>query len=350
MRIGLIVPPWVPVPPPAYGGTEAVVGNLAEGLKTLGHDVHLFTVGDSTCPVHRYHIFDHPTAQIGVGEAELMHVLAAYDALADMDIIHDHTSLGPFIGAGADGPPVVVTNHGPFTPMRQELFRSMARTAHIIAISESQRQAAGTVPISAVIHHGIDLNAYKYGPGGGGYLVFVGRMNPEKGVHRAVQVARLARRKLVLITKIREPAERAYYTERVRPLMGPDDPEPRELPLEPRVEVVRHADALINPIEWPEPFGLVMAESLACGTPILAFPNGAAPEIVEHGRTGFLCRDADAMVDALDQVHLLDRRDCRDAAERRFGRLRMARDHERLYRTILTGERTSRAVEPAPVS
>ncbi|MFI9511021.1 glycosyltransferase [Nocardia sp. NPDC052566] len=350
MKIGLIVPPWVPVPPPAYGGTEAVVGNLAEGLAVLGHDVHLFTVGDSTCPVRRYHLFEHPTPQIGVGEAELMHVLAAYDAFAGMDIIHDHTSLGPFIGAGADGPPVVVTNHGPFTPMRQELFRSMARHSHIVAISHAQHRAAGTVPISAVIPHGIDLSAYKYGPGGGGYVVFVGRMNPEKGVHRAVQVARLARRKLVMITKIREPEERSYYNERVRPLMGPDDPEPREEPLAPRVELVRHADALINPIEWPEPFGLVMAEALACGTPVLAFPNGAAPEIVDHGRTGFLCRDVDAMVDALDQVDTIDRQACRTSAERNFGRLRMARDHERLYRKILTGERMNRAAVPAPVS
>ncbi|MEU8900037.1 glycosyltransferase family 4 protein [Nocardia sp. NPDC048505] len=352
MKIGLVVPPWVPVPPPAYGGTEAVVGNLAIGLARLGHDVHLFTVGESTCPVRRSYLFEHPTAQIGVGEAELMHVLHAYEALSDVDIIHDHTSLGPFIGASAGGPPVVVTNHGPFTPMRQDMFRAMAeQQAHIVAISQAQQRAAGDkVPIDAVIHHGIDLDAYRYGPGDGGYVVFVGRMNPEKGVHRAVQVARLARRKLLLITKIREPEERAYYQERVRPLMAPDDPEPREEPLDRRVELVRHADALINPIGWPEPFGLVMAEALACGTPVLAFPNGAAPEIVEDGRTGFLCRDIWDMADALERVGTIDRRVCRTAAERRFSLLRMARDHERLYRRILTGERTSRAMVPETVS
>jgi glycosyltransferase involved in cell wall biosynthesis len=350
MKIGLIVPPWVPVPPPAYGGTEAVVGNLATGLAMLGHDVHLFTVGDSTCPVERSHLFEHPTAQIGVGEAELMHVLAAYEEFADLDIIHDHTSLGPFVGATQGSPPVVVTNHGPFTPMRQEMFRMMAQNAHIVAISESQRRAAGSVPIAAVIHHGIDLSAYRYGPGGGGYVVFVGRMNAEKGVHRAVQVARLARRKLLMITKIREPEERRYYTERVRPLMGPDDPEPREEPLGPRVELVRHADALINPIGWPEPFGLVMAEALACGTPVLAFPNGAAPEIVDHGRTGFLCRDISEMADALDRVDTIDRQLCRSTAQRRFDRLRMARDHEQLYHRILAGERLNRVQLPTPVA
>ncbi|KAA8880527.1 glycosyltransferase family 4 protein [Nocardia colli] len=349
MRIGQIVPPWVPVPPPAYGGTEAVVGNLAVGLDRLGHDVHLFTVGESTCPVRRYSLYEHPTTQIGVGEAELMHVLAAYETLADADIIHDHTSLGPFVGALEHSPPVVVTNHGPFSEMRQELFRSMARHASIVAISEAQRRMAGSVPIAEVIHHGIDLDAHRFGPGGGGYVIFVGRMNETKGVHRAVQIARLARRKLLMITKMREPEERRYYTERVRPLMGPDDPEPREEATERRVDLVRHADALINPIEWPEPFGLVMAEALACGTPVLAFPNGAAPEIVEDGKTGFLCRDAGEMADALDRLHTIDRRDCRAAAEQRFGRLRMARDHERLYRRIVA-ERTTRVMAPTTVA
>jgi glycosyltransferase involved in cell wall biosynthesis len=149
--------------------------------------------------------------------------------------------------------------------------------------------------------------------------------------------------------KMWEPDELRYYNERVRPLMGSDDPEPREEPLASWVELIRHAGALINPIEWPEPVGLVMAEALACGTPVSAFPNGAAPEIVDHGRTGFLCRDIWDMADALERVDSIDRRTCRATAEQRFGVLRMARDHEQFYRHILTGERMSRAMLPAPV-
>jgi glycosyltransferase involved in cell wall biosynthesis len=195
------------------------------------------------------------------------------------------------------------------------------------------------VPIAAVIHHGVDTDLYELGPGHGGFLLFLGRMNPDKGIHRAIRVAHRAGRRLVLVTKVRERAEREFYREVVQPMLGADD----ELIVEPelavRLDLLRHADALLNPITWPEPFGLVMAESLACGTPVLAFPYGAAPEIVEHGRTGFLCADEDEMVAALSLVPTLERAQCRAAAEQRFSRQRMAADHERLYRALVAADR-----------
>ncbi|WP_167475193.1 glycosyltransferase [Nocardia arthritidis] len=347
MRIGLIAPPWVPVPPPAYGGTEAVVDNLARGLAALGHDVRLFTVGESTCPVRKSFLYDEAFTPIGVAVPEAAHVLAAYEALADVDIIHDHTALGPLIGPTIDGPPVVSTCHGPFDPMNARNIASFADRVAVVSISHNQRRTAAPIPIEAVIHHGIDLDTYRYGPGGGGFLLFLGRMNAAKGVHRAVEFARLAGRKLVIVTKIREAEEHAYYEEQVRPLLGPDDPEPRELALPDRVRLMQAADALINPIDWPEPFGLVMAEALACGTPVLAFPNGAAPEIVDHGRTGFLCADTDSMLEAIAHIPDIDRRDCRAAAERRFDMHRMARDHAALYSRVLA---TTRARELALVA
>lgn len=336
MRIGLIAPPWIAVPPPAYGGTEAVVDNLARGLASRGHDVRLFTVGDSTCPVPRAHLYPHPLAVMGGGEQEAAHVLAAYDELADADVIHDHTAVGPLIAAGAPTalPPVVTTAHGPFDAMRLRTFARIAESTSIVAISRAQRRYARDVPISAVIHHGIDLDVYTEGPGDGGYLLFVGRMSEDKGVHRAVRVAKRAGRMLVIATKIREPEEHRYYEERVLPLLGPDDPRPIEAPLDQRVELMRHADALLNPICWPEPFGLVMAEALACGTPVLAFPHGAAPEIVDHGTTGYLCADEDEMVAALDRLPRIRRAACRHAAVSRFAAERMARDHENLYQRV----------------
>lgn len=336
MRIGLIAPPWIPVPPPAYGGTEAVVDNLARGLADRGHDVRLFTVGDSTCPVPRAHLYPNPVAVMGGGEQEAAHVLAAYDELADVDVIHDHTALGPLLAwSPTPLPPVVTTAHGPFDAMRRRTFARIAETTSIVAISHAQRSYARDIPISAVIHHGIDLDVYTEGRGGGGYLLFVGRMAEDKGVHRAVRIAKRAGRMLVIATKIREPEERRYYEERVLPLLGPDDPRPVEAPLAQRVELMRHADALLNPICWPEPFGLVMAESLACGTPVLAFPHGAAPEIVQDGTTGFLCADEDEMVAALDRLPEIHRAACRDAAVTRFAAERMARDHETLYRRVV---------------
>jgi glycosyltransferase involved in cell wall biosynthesis len=353
MRIGLIAPPWVPVPPPAYGGTEVVIDNLARGLQELGHEVRLFTVGESECPVPTDFLYPTAIAPIGVTVPETAHVLAAYESLADMDIIHDHTFLGPLISGlrGMRRPPVVSTNHGPFNGETQPILSEVAKHASIVAISHSQaRQAAayGGVPIGEVIHHGIDLNLYKAGPGGGGYLMFIGRMSPDKGVHHAVRIAKKLGRPLLLSTKMREDNEIAYFEAEVKPLLDPGDEMPSEMALDRRVELLQRADAMLNPITWREPFGLVMAEALACATPVLAFANGAAPEIIDPGKTGYLCRDDEEMIRAVDRVADIDRAACREAAERRFSLQRMARDHERFYRRVL--ERESRFIRRIPAA
>jgi glycosyltransferase involved in cell wall biosynthesis len=347
MRIGLIAPPWIPVPPPAYGGLEAVVDNLARGLAARGHDVCLFTVGESACPVTRRYLYPKAVAPIGDIRHEVTHALAGYDALADVDVIHDHTVAGPLLAASRYSPPPVVTTiHGPFTPASRRILAEAARHAATVAISHAQARTAGAVPITAVIHHGVDLDFYRPGSGGGGYLLFIGRMCPDKGVHRAIRIARRAGRRLVVVAKMREADEHAYYQREVRPLLGDDVELLIESSAPQRLGLLRHADALINPIGWPEPFGLVMAEALACGTPVLAFGNGAAPEIVEHGHTGYLCADEAEMVAALDQVHEIERRACRSAAARRFSLQRMARDHDRLYHTVLAHHRSARPPHP----
>jgi len=160
-------------------------------------------------------------------------------------------------------------------------------------------------------------------------------MSPDKGVHRAVRVARRAAWPLVISARIGEPAERAYFDQQVRPLLGPDDDLLADQPLAARVDLMGHAAALVNPITWPEPFGLVMAEALATATPALAFPHGAAPEIIDHGRTGYLCHGEDEMTAAIARVPQISRRHCRAAAEQRFSQARMAADYDRLYRAIL---------------
>ena len=337
MRIGLIAPPWIPVPPPAYGGTEEVIDNLARGLAALGHDVRLFTVGESTCPVPRRWLYRSPAEPMGDRFREAAHVLAAYQALAGTDIIHDHTDLGPVLAGrrGISRPPVVTTIHGPVTPRNRRALAQAARHASIVAISRAHARSFGDIPVAAVIHHGIDLDVYTPGPGTGGYLLFTGRMCADKGVHHAVRAARRAGWPLVITAKMREPAERAYFDQQVRPLLGPSDTMLAEQPLAARVDLMRCAAALLNPITWPEPFGLVMAEALAAATPVLAFPNGAAPEIIDHGRTGYLCRDEDEMSAAAARIGEIDRWQCRAAAERRFSLARMAADYDRLYRAVL---------------
>jgi glycosyltransferase involved in cell wall biosynthesis len=327
----------VPVPPTGYGGTEGVVDNLARGLQDLGHHVRLFTVGESTCPVPRDWLYRTAVEPMGTSVEEAAHVLAAYAALADVDIIHDHTVLGPLLATRIElsRHPVVATHHGAYTAENLRIFAETAKRVPITAISRDQASRATGIPITAVIHHGIDLDVYRSGPGDGGYLLFMGRMSAEKGVASAVRVAHASGRPLLLATKIRAAAEQEYFDREVRPLLGPGDKLMNEPPLASRLELLRGATALLNPIMWPEPFGLVMAEALATATPVLAFPRGAAPEIVNDGATGFLCWDEDDMATAVDRVRHIDRAKCRAAAEEHFSMQRMASDYARLYRRVL---------------
>jgi glycosyltransferase involved in cell wall biosynthesis len=339
MRIGLIAPPWLTVPPSGYGGTELVIDLLARGLVRRGHDVRLFTVGSSTTPVTRSYLFAQPQTPMGNTLSETAHVLAAYETLREVDLIHDNTSVGPIAAAAAGTlwSPTVVTNHGPFTPTTRLVFSELAQHAAVVAISQDQARSAAPVPVEAVIHHGVDTEVFHPGEGRGGYALFVGRMSPDKGAHRAIRVARSAGLPLVIATKGWDPEEREYFTAYVQPLLGPDVEVIHEVPVARKAGLYQDAVALLNPISWPEPFGLVMVEALACGTPVLAFSCGAAPEIVEHGRTGFLCADEADMAAHLGELDRISRSDCRRSAEQRFSMERMAADHERLYGRLLEG-------------
>lgn len=337
MRIGLIASPWIPVPPPRYGGTEAVVDNLARGLAAAGHDVELFTLGESQCDVNTSWLFDSAVEPINDSMYESLHVEAAYRQFAHVDVIHDHTTVGPILGShlAPPGVPVVTTAHGPFHPVARRLFSRLPDRVSLIAISHPQRASAPDIDVAAVIPHGIDTDKYVAGPGGGGYLAFVGRMNPDKGVHRAIEVARKADMPLVIMVKMREAVEHAYFRDVVEPMLGDDITLMFEPPEAERIDLVGRAEALINPIRWPEPFGLVMAEALACATPVIAGPHGAAQEIVEPGITGYLHDDVDGLVAAVRRIGLIDRADCRAAAVRRFSMERMVSDHVRLYRRLI---------------
>ncbi len=346
LKIGIIAPPWVAVPPPVYGGTELVIDNLARGLLRRGHDVTLFTTGDATCPVPRLWLHDQAAGTTADLLTELSHVDAAYDALADVDIIHDHTLLGLlWAGQLALDMPVVTTVHGPFTASLSSLYRTVGRNVGIIAISEHQRSTAPTVPVDAVIHHGIEIDTFSLGKGDGGYVVFLGRMNADKGVHRAINVARAAGKRLIIAAKMWEPEEHRYFHDVVEPLLGDDATYIGQVGGKEKFDLLAGAEALINPIKWPEPFGLVMAEALAAGTPVLAFPEGAAPEIIDHGVTGYLCTDEDDMVERLKTIETLDRRACRRAVEDRFSVERMVDDHVDLFRQMIESHATKTRAE-----
>lgn len=340
MRIGLIAPPWLPVPPVAYGGTEAVIDQLARGFVRAGHEVLLATTGDSTCPVPRTAVL---ARALGVGApcSEDRHVEHAYDALQDCDVVHDHTLRGPELAASVGDARVVTTNHSEFRGDLLELYSRIADRVPIIAISHSQAAAAPDLPIARVIHHGLDVDRYPRGRGKGGYFLFLGRMAPEKGVHRAARVAREAGVRLLIAAKMSEPKEWRYFEKQVEPLLGEDVVYVGEVREREKLALLAEARALMNPIRWAEPFGLVMIEALACGTPVLAFAEGAAPEIVDHGVTGFLCTDERDLAARLDQVDGIDRDACREATRARFSTERMVRDHLELFARVADGERVT---------
>jgi glycosyltransferase involved in cell wall biosynthesis len=335
VRIGLIAPPWVCVPPRAYGGTEAVLHVLARGLVAAGHEVVLVTTGDSDCPVERRWV--HREA-IGVGcggtDAELRHVAHAYAVLEDVDVIHDHTLVGPLWPGRRARQPVVATNHGPFDDLLLPLYRGIAATASVVAISRHHASTAADVPIAAVVHHGVDTAAFPVGRGDGGYAAFVGRMHPCKGVTTAIEVARRAGIPLRIAAKARERVERDYLDQVVAPMLGGDVEYVGELGGADKLELVGGACCLLDPIDWPEPFGMVVIEALACGTPVVATPRGALPELVDPGHTGFLAEGVGPLADALVAATSLDRGGCRAAAEERFSMARLAADHVAVYEGV----------------
>ncbi|SFK53829.1 glycosyltransferase [Geodermatophilus ruber] len=342
MRIGLIAPPWVPVPPPAYGGTESVVDGLARGLVAAGYDVLLAAPANSSCPVPRVPGTDEaPTSApvCGNGVTELRHVITSYAAMSDVGLVHDHTLTGPLYRQRCPDTPVVTTAHGPFDATFAPIYRAMQEVS-ILGISRHQAASAAGIPLAGVIHHGIDVGAVPVGRGDGGYASFLGRMSPEKGPRQAALTARAAGVPLRMAAKLREPEEQEYFDAEVRPLLCSDVEYVGELGWADKLALLGTSFALLNPIQWAEPFGLVMIESLATGTPVVGTPAGSAPEIVHDGVTGYLRTGRRPLASALLAAADLDRTACRAVAARRFDTRRMVSEHVRFYRELLAGPRS----------
>jgi glycosyltransferase involved in cell wall biosynthesis len=348
VRIAILSPVWFPVPPSGYGGIEWVVSLLADGLVDAGHDVCLFASGDSTSKAEVVSLFpDAPSADIGKTSTELRHALSCFERAAEFDIVNDHS--GPLAAAlgGAVETPVVHTVHGPLVSRDGELYASLARVAPgvgLISVAMNQRKPQPDLPWVANCHNALDLAAYPAHTERGEYLLFLGRMSADKGCHRAVEVAREAGLPLRIAGKMREPAEQEYFESYVAPYLGNGIEYLGETSHAKKVALLQNARATLFPIEWEEPFGLVMIESMACGTPVIATRWGAVPEVIEHGRSGIIVDDYRKMAEALADADELEPSECRRSVEERFSAERMVRDYEAAYAAAVEGTRAPTAV------
>jgi len=337
MRIALVAPPWFAVPPAGYGGIERVVHYLAEGLVELGHEVTLFAAGGSKTSGRLVETFEHPPSPLlGDPLIEAEHLMEVFARWREFDIIHDHTRLGSLIAPAVDIP-VVHTIHGPLVPEFQRYYeRAHKHGVSFICISEHQRSTLPEGISATVIWNAIDLRQWPFGEKPGDYLLFVGRMNPDKGILPAMEIARRAGRRLVICAKINEAEEREYFERHVRPELQKVE---HELYFQPPPEKIRElyagARATLFPICWPEPFGLVMIESMATGTPVIAFRNGSVPEVIDDGVTGRICETIEEAVEAEKTIDQIDRTACRQRVRELFSAPVAVRKHEALYRRLL---------------
>ena len=352
MRILQIAPPWFSVPPSGYGGTEQTVSLLAEGLVHAGHEVVLVASGGSTTAGRLVTTFARPpTGQLGDAELELAHALAGYRLAGEVDLIHDHTTLGPALGALLDGPPVVHTLHGPWTASTVELSRRISDRVSLVAISHDQAdRTPAHIRLAGMVHNGIDVAAHPYVATKDDYLAYVGRACPEKAPELAIEVARRLDRRLLLAVKVNQPDEHDYFATHIAPALDRGDVE--------LVDVTSHADkctllggatAVLFPASWPEPFGLVPVEANACGTPVVAFANGAVPEVIEHGRNGLLVApgDLDAFTEATEQISQIPPASCRQTALERFAAAQMVANYQQLYQRLVPLSTATGGLPPA---
>jgi glycosyltransferase involved in cell wall biosynthesis len=338
VRIAQIAPPWFTVPPTGYGGIELVVSLLTENLVARGHDVTLFASAGSTTMAELVSPLAAPDpALLGNVWFEVSHALAAYlDTNTAFDVIHDHSGIvGPALGAllGRD-PPVVHTLHGPWTEPGRRYYELLQDRVSLVAISEAQRNDFPELHYAATVHNGIDLDAYPYREDKDEYLVYIGRATPDKGPVQAIEVARQAKMPLKMLVKRNEPFELAYWDEAVAPKLHSEVEVFERVSHAVKADLLARARAMVFPIQWPEPFGLVMIEAMACGTPVLACPRGAATEIVADGCTGFLRSSVEDLVEAVLRVGECASPECRTRVAERFSTEAMVTGYERVFEQV----------------
>jgi glycosyltransferase involved in cell wall biosynthesis len=351
LRIAVLAPPWIPVPPPTYGGIETVVDLLCEALVTRGHEVTLFAApgSRSTARMRTPLQAAHPD-EIGCSLSESDHVAYAWDEIdlaalrgEPFDVVHDHSGFTAVAMADRVAVPVVHTLHGAFVKETVPFYRRHGHKARLVAISRSQAASAPAgVRVADVVPNPIVVDRWPLRSEKQDYLLWVGRMDPVKGAHRAIEAARLAGRTLVLAGPVQpgQAGQEEYFRELVEPHVdGRRVHYVGDVGGTAKQELFANALALLMPIRWREPFGMVMVEALACGTPVIAFPEGAAAEIVIDGENGMLVADEAEMARAVQRLGSIDPGACRASVAERYDVSVTAAGYERAYRRAIQADR-----------
>jgi glycosyltransferase involved in cell wall biosynthesis len=342
MRIAVLAPPWFAVPPQRYGGTEAVVNLLAEGLVAQGHDVTLYASGDSRTSARLTSTFDRGRPDdLGSTQPELLHALTCVREAGRFDVVSDHTGASGLALSNLTSTPFLSTVHGALAGEAGELYRRVCELtpeAALVSLTDSHRATAGDLPWAATIPNAIALDDHPCRMHSGGkYLFWLGRMSADKGPVTAIEVARAAGMPLLLAGKLRGTAEQRYFDDEVQPRLGGGIAYVGEIDLHERVRLLHGAHALINPLAWDEPFGLVMVEAMACGVPVIATPRGSVPEIVIPGQNGWIAATVDEMAAAVHRCREIDPSECRAIAELCYSPARMVSDYVEAFYAVADG-------------
>lgn len=348
LHIGMVAPPWFEVPPRGYGGTEAVVAGLVDALVARGHEITLVASGHTGSRATRQvTVYEQPPTEL-LGVSIMPEVIVAAEAMRafesiPVDLVHDHTLAGVLLGQGRDIP-TLTTMHGPVTGENLDYFERLGRSVGIVAISDAQRVTAPGLNFLGTVYNAIDVPTFPYRESKDDFVFWIGRFSPDKGAHWAIDAARAAGRPIVLAGKLNELPEKAFFAAEIAPRLGRDAEYLGEADAVLKRELFSRAACLLFPITWDEPFGMVMVEAMACGTPVVATRRGSVPEVVDHGRTGFVVDGLDAMPHAIGRATDLDPRACRVRAEELFDLPVMARGYEQIYLEAIDGGGTMRSL------
>ncbi len=339
MKIAQIAPLVERVPPKTYGGTERVVHALTEELVKLGHEVTLFASGDSVTSANLVSVY--PVSLREAGAKDLygfnpwtaLNIGLAYARQDEFDIIHDMMGSMSLPTANIARTPVVMTEHGPIKRETRKLYRTL-RNPYIVTISNSQREPAPDLNYIGTVYNGLPMEHYPFSDDHDGYLLYVGRFTMDKGVHFAIEVAQDLNMPLILAAKL-DPHRQAYFDQFIKPHLSKKIRWVGEVDEEERNKLYSRAKAFLHPCTWREPFGLTLIEAMACGCPVIAMNKGAIPEIVKDGETGFVVEDVDEMINAVEEIDTIDRKQCRKHALTNFNAKKMAKEYEQIYKKIL---------------